>query len=283
MAVRYLVPDGKHLPVSGEDGKPDHHLMGAAWAALHGGYRGNKYEGPDKEKAIGELRRLYHSEGMSPPGETETKSSEHRSQITDHNSLTCRAAVKLPPNAVETNEIVYLPEGLHEITPIEGGIGKPIKVLVDQQAAVETEKRRMAIIASGKKPYFDLNHDDREASFWPNKFFYRPGEGVIAAGEFSGSGKRGAGEKDFWAFSPIFNVDNKFADPARVTFRDGARPKPNMGGLVNDPAFKDLPLWAKNAGAPSGAAASSAATVAVATGQPTQQTTGEQIDRKSVV
>ena len=69
MAIRYLVPDGKHLPVTGEDGKPDHHLMGAAWAALHGGYRGNKYEGPDKEKAIAALRALYKSEGMELPGE----------------------------------------------------------------------------------------------------------------------------------------------------------------------------------------------------------------------
>jgi len=29
--------------------------MGAAWAALHGGYRGNKYEGADKDKAIAHL------------------------------------------------------------------------------------------------------------------------------------------------------------------------------------------------------------------------------------
>jgi len=66
-AVRYLVPDGKHLPVTDESGKPSHSHMGAAWAALHGGYRGNKYEGPDKEKAIAALTALYHSEGMELP------------------------------------------------------------------------------------------------------------------------------------------------------------------------------------------------------------------------
>lgn len=65
--VKYLVPDGKHLPYTGPDGKPDHRLMGAAWAALHGGYRGNKYEGADKEKAIAHLKEIYHSEGMEPP------------------------------------------------------------------------------------------------------------------------------------------------------------------------------------------------------------------------
>jgi hypothetical protein len=75
MAVRYLVPDGKHLPVSGEDGKPNHHLMGAAWAALHGGYRGNKYEGPGKQEALEKLKSLYRSEGMELP---DTEGSEHQ-------------------------------------------------------------------------------------------------------------------------------------------------------------------------------------------------------------
>ena len=61
--------DGKQrLPVK-RDGKPDHNLMGAAWAALMspGGHRGNPYEGPDKAAAIAKLRKLYASEGMETP------------------------------------------------------------------------------------------------------------------------------------------------------------------------------------------------------------------------
>jgi phage I-like protein len=68
---QYLVvdEDGKgHLPVrDSPDGPLNHHLMGAAWAALHGGYRGNKYEGPGKEAAIAKLKSLYKSEGMELP------------------------------------------------------------------------------------------------------------------------------------------------------------------------------------------------------------------------
>jgi hypothetical protein len=68
---QYLVvdEDGKgHLPVrDSPDGPLNHHLMGAAWAALHGGYRGNKYEGPSKEAAIAKLKALYKSEGMELP------------------------------------------------------------------------------------------------------------------------------------------------------------------------------------------------------------------------
>lgn len=61
-----------HLPVKDASGKPDHNLMGAAWAALTapGGHRGNKYEGPNKQEAIGKLRKLYASENMAVPGES---------------------------------------------------------------------------------------------------------------------------------------------------------------------------------------------------------------------
>jgi len=68
-SVMYLVSgkDGDHLPVTNNEGKPDHGLMGDAWAALHGGFRGNKYEGPDKAEAIAKLEKLYKSEGMDLP------------------------------------------------------------------------------------------------------------------------------------------------------------------------------------------------------------------------
>lgn len=67
-----------HLRVRGMDGKPDHTLMGAAWAALHGGYRGNKYQGPQKEEALRKLMALYHSEGIPLPGENRSKSVFYR-------------------------------------------------------------------------------------------------------------------------------------------------------------------------------------------------------------
>ena len=59
-------------------------------------------------------------------------------------------------------------------------------------------------------------------------------------------GRKAVEGKDYRAFSPVFHVDNKRADPAKVICMEHA--SPNMGGLVNNPAF-NLPLWAKNAGA----------------------------------
>jgi len=60
-----------HLPVKDAAGKPDHRRMGGAWAALHGGYRGKKYEGSGKTKAIAKLKALYKAEDMPIPGAAE--------------------------------------------------------------------------------------------------------------------------------------------------------------------------------------------------------------------
>lgn len=57
-----------HLQVK-ENGTPNHRLMGAAWAALHGGYRGNVYNGPQKREALRKLTKLYEDENMETPTE----------------------------------------------------------------------------------------------------------------------------------------------------------------------------------------------------------------------
>ena len=158
-------------------------------------------------------------------------------------AIECRAAIEISPTT--TNEILFLPIGLHAITPVAGGIGRPIKVKVGPDAAAAMETQRTQLMSSGKRPYFDFNHEDGPASFWPESFSWRGGEGVIARGEWSRRGKSAVEGKDYRAFSPVFHVDNKRAENgAIVVCKETA--SPNMGGLVNDPAFKNLPLWAKN-------------------------------------
>ena len=66
-ASHYLIvedpqkPTTWHLRVKDMSGKPDPHLMGGAHAALMSpaGFRGNKYEGPNKAEAISKLKKLY--------------------------------------------------------------------------------------------------------------------------------------------------------------------------------------------------------------------------------
>lgn len=61
-------PTTWHLQVK-RKGEIDRRLMGAAWAALHGGYRGNKYEGPMKDQALTKLKKLYKDEDAPLPTE----------------------------------------------------------------------------------------------------------------------------------------------------------------------------------------------------------------------
>src|SRR2546429_5300626 len=56
-----------HLRVKDENGY-SRTLCGAAWAALHGGYRGQTYQGPGKAEAIAKLKRIYSSQGWDLPG-----------------------------------------------------------------------------------------------------------------------------------------------------------------------------------------------------------------------
>lgn len=159
--------------------------------------------------------------------------------------ILCRTAIALPATA--TGELMYMPAGSQEITPIDGGIGAPINVMVDAAGAAALNAQLAALTAKGKKPYFDFNHEDGAAAFWPSEFVWRE-DGIYARGEWSGRGKSAVEGKEWRQFSPVFHVDNKRANPARIVCRENA--KPNMGGLVNDPAFhKILPLWAKDAGA----------------------------------
>ena len=55
-----------HLQVK-KNGKPDHGLMGSAWAALHSGFRGNVYSGPGKGEAIAKLRKAAEEHGIAAP------------------------------------------------------------------------------------------------------------------------------------------------------------------------------------------------------------------------
>lgn len=162
-------------------------------------------------------------------------------------AIFCRGAAQLAPTI--TNEVMWMPGGIHTITPFAGGTGMPIRVLVDSAAAIEVEKQRSALTAKGQRPYFDFEHEDAGASFWPTAFFWKesPEPGIYARGDWTADGKAGVEGRKWRMFSPVFHVDNKRAAISQIICKPDA--SPNMGGLVNTAAFKEIsPLWAKNAG-----------------------------------
>ncbi len=106
-AGHYLVvedaekPSTWHLRIRDAAGEVDHRLMGAAWAALHGGYRGNRYEGPGKQEAIARLKRLYEAEGMDVPKADEGPEDEKAGRV-----LAKRNAERIARALAEINDVL---------------------------------------------------------------------------------------------------------------------------------------------------------------------------------
>ena len=154
----YLVvekPEGKkpkyHLQVK-KNGKLDARLLGAAHASLTVGFRGNKYEGPDKEKALSKLKKLYKEAGLIWP---EDKSSEQKKSVSLfdlENKVHCAIREKMKDAMdVETEwdmpycpidvfvdfAIVKAPAGLYQIPysidaeTYEVTLGEPQKVKIE--------------------------------------------------------------------------------------------------------------------------------------------------------
>ncbi len=165
-----------------------------------------------------------------------------------------RLHIAAPESAV--GEFMFMPAGPQTISATKGIPGGPRKeivahVLIERGAEVQLQKQMEAINArGGDRAYFDFNHEDRDASFWPARFTWKesPRAGVYVSGEWSEPGKAAIEGRSYRSFSPVFHVDDSEKKPCRIICRESARP--NMGGLVNNPAFKNnLPLWAKHTGA----------------------------------
>ena len=145
-------------------------------------------------------------------------------------------------------DIQYMPPGMHEINASSNG--EPINLTVNVDAAAAErldaflqEKIAAAENGTSDRPFFDFNHDDREAAAWPTKIYWA-GEDLLTGGiravvDWSGAGKQAVTDKLFRRFSPTFIPDAS----GNVLSSDT-----NMGGLVNRAAFQSIqPLFAKEA------------------------------------
>lgn len=175
-------------------------------------------------------------------------------EAAEPDALLCRGLAQLSP--VATGTMMYMPAGLHTITPFGGmeGKGDAITVNVERSGVAALDRQRAAIAAKGKKAFVDFSHnpDADKAAFWIDGFAWQdaPEPGIYCRGEWTGSGRAAVEAKDYRYFSPVFHVDRKKGtsakNPARIVCRDFA--SANMGGLVNEPAFHGIsPLWAADA------------------------------------
>jgi len=117
-----------------------------------------------------------------------------------------------------------MPPGEHEIEASRAGKPAKLTMRLKPEHAVVVNTRLQQMLAAfnagnGDRPYFDLNHDDKEASAHRAKV------------SWTGAGERAVRGKDFSRFSPSFYPD-KAGNVVDVPM--------NMGGLVNRAAFQKI-------------------------------------------
>jgi len=145
-------------------------------------------------------------------------------------------------------ELQYMPPGTHRINASRNGKPVSLEIKVDAATAETLNAFLQAQLAkaadgSDDRPFFDFNHEDREAAAWPTEFYWAGDDpktgGVRAKVEWSGAGQSAVKDKTFRRFSPTFVPDDRGKVVGSET---------NMGGLVNRAAFKSIqPLFAKGA------------------------------------
>jgi hypothetical protein len=144
-------------------------------------------------------------------------------------------------------ELQYMPPGTHRINASRAGKPVALDITVDATTAdtlnafLQSQLTK-ATEGNDDRPFFDFNHEDREAAAWPTEFYWAGDDlktgGVRAKIEWSGAGQTAVKEKTFRRFSPTFIPD----DQGKVISSET-----NMGGLVNRAAFKKIqPLFAKS-------------------------------------
>jgi hypothetical protein len=153
----------------------------------------------------------------------------------------CEARVSLPFADGAPEWIMWMPGGLHSITCRKNGKPLTLSMRVDAAGASAMQECLSDFrVASRQRPFFDFDHDGKAASAWPMEFAWRdePEPGIYARVEWSDAGRAAVAGKRYRAFSPKwYETDTK---PAEVAYAPL-----NMGGLVNDPAFREIAtLWA---------------------------------------
>jgi hypothetical protein len=150
-------------------------------------------------------------------------------QMTGH-TVNCAFQSEL----TESGSIVFLPEGTHQITASVGGKPKTLTVTVDDRVLASFSEDLARRQESNVRPFAGFDHKAGAASFIPREFRYEPGVGLLLDVEWTSAGRAAIDGRDYSYFSPTFLV-SKDGIPTGLTARG------EIGSLVNDPAFEEIP------------------------------------------
>lgn len=130
------------------------------------------------------------------------------------------------------SEIVYLPEGTHEISATVNGEPGSATVIVAAGIEKVFQSDLEQRLAANVRPFLDFDHEEGKASAIPTAFKYVEGKGLILELDWSSSGKEAIEGRDYSYFSPSFLLSGETPT--------GLRDSGAIGGLVNDPAFRTI-------------------------------------------
>jgi phage I-like protein len=151
--------------------------------------------------------------------------------------VTAIIATALPTDGVP-NEIVYIPEGEHELTPYVDGKPQRIQVKLPAANGAEIAAKLQSDLEARQslnvRPWTDFDHECKKSSGNPTGFRYDPGRGIIMSMDWSKGGREALEGKDFSYFSPSFLLGED-GIPAGLDIRGP------VGSLVNEPAFREIP------------------------------------------
>jgi hypothetical protein len=130
--------------------------------------------------------------------------------------------------------IVYLPEGKHRISATVGGKPKTVDVEIDSRIGAAFAEDLTKRLEKNIRPFAGFDHESGPASFIPIEFRYEEGVGLMLDVEWTEAGRKAIEGRDYSYFSPTFLVSSN-------GIPTGLAPRGEIGSLVNDPAFEEIP------------------------------------------
>ena len=143
------------------------------------------------------------------------------------------AAFQAEISSLDTS-IVYLPEGKHRISATVGGKAKTVDVEIDARIGASFAEDLTKRLAQNVRPFAGFDHEQGPASFIPREFRYESGVGLMLDVEWTDAGRKAVEGRDYSYFSPTFLLSPK-------GIPTGLAPRGEIGSVVNDPAFEEIP------------------------------------------
>jgi len=159
------------------------------------------------------------------PSEEALASARRIQRLERHKKELMAKISALEPTVKNFSLIKYLPAGAHLLWIGEG------HVVVNERTAKQIELIRIAIKARDQVPYFDFNHEQKAAAFYPIEFVWKDGAegGVWAKGHWTSQGVACVWSGRYRYFSPAFYQDPSVYPPPIAVNVYAA---PSMGGIV---------------------------------------------------